>query len=174
MALSLTRSFFGLAQANFPPDNYRGLKINKLKWKQVISLIFEFWFLILIQKSKIFQSKIIKRITHFSHPFSEGWLQKGGVPAAPSGTATLLRLSPSYRFYPRRRLATIDFRHSRFPWLDGRCVQGPGTYSPRHCWYAITSESNFKRSNCRPLSELRPTLEISILLPSSCPLYRPL
>ena len=26
--------------------------------------------------------------------------QKGGVPAAPSGTATLLRLSPSYRFYP--------------------------------------------------------------------------
>ena len=28
-------------------------------------------------------------------------LQKGGVPAAPSGTATLLRLSPSYQFYPR-------------------------------------------------------------------------
>ena len=25
-------------------------------------------------------------------------LQKGGIPAAPSGTATLLRLSPSYRF----------------------------------------------------------------------------
>ena len=31
-------------------------------------------------------------------------LQKGGVPAAPSGTATLLRLSPSYRFYPRTLL----------------------------------------------------------------------
>ena len=31
-------------------------------------------------------------------------LQKGGVPAAPSGTATLLRLSPSYRFYPRSLL----------------------------------------------------------------------
>ena len=28
-------------------------------------------------------------------------LQKGGIPAAPSGTATLLRLSPSYLFYPR-------------------------------------------------------------------------
>ena len=27
-------------------------------------------------------------------------LQKGGVPAAPSGTATLLRLSPSYPSYP--------------------------------------------------------------------------
>ena len=31
-------------------------------------------------------------------------LQKGGIPATPSGTATLLRLSPSYRFYPRTLL----------------------------------------------------------------------
>ena len=30
-------------------------------------------------------------------------LLKGGIPATPSGTATLLRLSPSYRFYPRER-----------------------------------------------------------------------
>ena len=29
--------------------------------------------------------------------------QKGGVPAAPSGTATLLRLSPSHLVRPRRR-----------------------------------------------------------------------
>ena len=57
---------------------------------------------------------------------------KGGVPAAPSGTATLLRLSPSYRFYPRPLLAVTDFRYPQLPWLDGRCVQGPGTYSPRH------------------------------------------
>ena len=59
-------------------------------------------------------------------------LQKGGVPAAPSGTATLLRLSPSYQFYPRPLLAVADFRYPQLPWLDGRCVQGPGTYSPRH------------------------------------------
>ena len=59
-------------------------------------------------------------------------LQKGGVPAAPSGTATLLRLSPSHQFYPWPLLAVTAFRHSRLPWLDGRCVQGPGTYSPRH------------------------------------------
>jgi hypothetical protein len=57
--------------------------------------------------------------------------QKGGVPAAPSGTATLLRLSPSHRFYPKRLLAVTVFRSTRLPWLDGRCVQGPGTYSPR-------------------------------------------
>ena len=63
---------------------------------------------------------------------SEIRLQKGGVPAAPSGTATLLRLSPNHRFCPRPFLAVTDFRHPRLSWLDGRCVQGPGTYSPRH------------------------------------------
>ena len=60
------------------------------------------------------------------------FLQKGGVPAAPSGTATLLRLSPNHRSRPRPILAATDFRRPRLSWLDGRCVQGPGTYSPRH------------------------------------------
>ena len=60
------------------------------------------------------------------------FLQKGGVPAAPSGTATLLRLSPNHQFCLRPILAVTDFRHPRLSWLDGRCVQGPGTYSPRH------------------------------------------
>ena len=30
------------------------------------------------------------------------------------------------------RLFTPGFRYPRLSWLDGRCVQGPGTYSPRH------------------------------------------
>ena len=59
-------------------------------------------------------------------------LQKGGVPAAPSGTATLLRLSPNYQYHSRPTLAVTAFKCSRLSWLDGRCVQGPGTYSPRH------------------------------------------
>ena len=65
-------------------------------------------------------------------PDYKGPIQKGGVPAAPSGTATLLRLSPNHQFCPRPILAVTDFRHPRLSWLDGRCVQGPGTYSPRH------------------------------------------
>ena len=69
---------------------------------------------------------------HFAMAALGGLLQKGGVPAAPSGTATLLRLSPSHQFYLRALLAVTHFRYSRLPWLDGRCVQGPGTYSPRH------------------------------------------
>ena len=68
----------------------------------------------------------------FLHPSDIASLQKGGVPAAPSGTATLLRLSPNYQFRPRPTLAVTDFRRPRLSWLDGRCVQGPGTYSPRH------------------------------------------
>ena len=26
-----------------------------------------------------------------------------------------------------------DIGYPQLPWLDGRCVQGPGTYSPRRC-----------------------------------------
>src|SRR3954466_16269275 len=44
----------------------------------------------------------------------------------------------------------------RLSWCDGRCVQGPGTYSPQQCWSAITSDSDFTQSSCRLRSELRP------------------
>jgi len=30
------------------------------------------------------------------------------------------------------------FRCCRLSWRDGRCVQGPGTYSPQYCWPAVT------------------------------------
>src|SRR3954463_5332016 len=50
-----------------------------------------------------------------------------------------LRL-PCYDFAPVTELAfgrslplqgwVTDFGRSRLPWRDGRCVQGPGTYSP--------------------------------------------
>ena len=38
------------------------------------------------------------------------FLKKGGDPAAPSDTATLLRLSASYRFYLRRFLPKLGHR----------------------------------------------------------------
>ena len=46
-------------------------------------------------------------------------LQKGGVPAAPSGTATLLRLSPNYQFYPRTLLAVRTSGTPGFHGLTG-------------------------------------------------------
>ena len=101
-------------------------------------------------------------------------LPKGGVPAAPSGTATLLRLSPNYRFYPRALLAVTHFRYPRLSWLDGRCVQGTGTYSPRRGCCAITSESSFEESGCRLQAELGEVLGIGIPSRASGPLYPPL
>ena len=60
--------------------------------------------------------------------------KKGGDPAAPSGTTTLLRLHPpheaSLRHGPPCGRAR-GFGRAPLGWCDGRCVQGPGTYSPR-------------------------------------------
>jgi len=59
-------------------------------------------------------------------------LQKGGDPAAGSPTATLLTdFAPVTELtltLPPLRLAH-RFRVPPLPWRDGRCVQGPGTYS---------------------------------------------
>ena len=60
-------------------------------------------------------------------------LQKGGVPAAPSGTATLLRLSPNHRFYPRATLAVTHFRYARErihrAMADARLLANPASWS---------------------------------------------
>src|SRR5574344_1031870 len=64
-----------------------------------------------------------------------GFPYKGGDPAAPSDTATLLRLHPSHRLHLRQLPPfgwVTDFGHFQLPWCDGRCVQDPGTYSPQH------------------------------------------
>ena len=62
------------------------------------------------------------------------WTPKGGDPATGSPTATLLRLHPNRRS-GRRRSPPYgwghDFGHDQLSWCDGRCVQGPRTYSPR-------------------------------------------
>ena len=43
---------------------------------------------------------------------------------------------PCYDLAPVTEFAfdgiATGFGHPRLPWLDGRCVQGPGTYSPQH------------------------------------------
>ena len=42
---------------------------------------------------------------------------------------------PCYDFTPvtNRALGVYnDFGPSQLPWCDGRCVQGPGTYSPQY------------------------------------------
>src|SRR6478735_2483078 len=63
------------------------------------------------------------------------FVSKGGDPAAPSDTATLLRLHPNHLSHLRRLAPygySTDFGCYKLSWCDGRCVHGPGTYSPRH------------------------------------------
>ena len=52
----------------------------------------------------------------------------------------------------------MGFGYLRLPWIDGRWVQDPRTYSTRRCWYAFTSKSGFMGANCSPQSELGPCL----------------
>ena len=58
---------------------------------------------------------------------------KGGDPSAGSPTDTLLQLSPSLGTQNRPTLTEAKAGLIRTPieWLDGRCVQSSGTYSPR-------------------------------------------
>ena len=46
------------------------------------------------------------------------------LPCYDLAPVTSFTLGSSYMF--------TDFRYPQLPWLDGRCVQGPGTYSPDH------------------------------------------
>ena len=58
---------------------------------------------------------------------------EGGDPAAPSDTATLLRLHPNHLSHLRRLAPkgySTGFGCYKLSWCDGRCVQDPGTYSP--------------------------------------------
>ena len=66
------------------------------------------------------RNKTYQKYDVLSHNFQGIYpLQKGGVPAAPSGTATLLRLSPSHQFYPRTILAVTYFRYPGSHGLTG-------------------------------------------------------
>ena len=75
-----------------------------------------------------------RRIRFRAYTARTSSLGKGGDPAAPSGTTTLLRLHPPHKAYLRQRPPcgwTAGFGYPLLGWCDGRCVQGPGTYSPR-------------------------------------------
>ncbi len=57
-------------------------------------------------------------------------------PFPPSDGVFFFRIHQSFALLSRGSclpgVRSPDFGHSRLPWCDGRCVQDPGTYSPRH------------------------------------------
>ncbi len=70
-----------------------------------------------------------------SKPPLRGGRIMGGDPAAGSPTATLLRLTRPCRAKARPSLRALrprlNLALAPLGWVDGRCVQGAGTYSPR-------------------------------------------
>ena len=124
----LSKTWAWIARLPFSLYQKTGAAVQE-EWKNILPIhsgsirLYHFSFSLLSTRQHVYCQRVNSQ---------EIRLQKGGVPAAPSGTATLLRLSPNHRFCPRPFLAVTDFRHPRLSWLDGRCVQGPGTYSPRH------------------------------------------
>ena len=98
---------------------------------------------------------------------------KGGDPAAPSDTATLLRLHPSHRIHLRQLPPlgwVTDFGHIQLPWCDGRCVQDPGTYSPRHSDPRLLAIP----ASCSRVADYNPNWDAVFGVRSASPLRLPL
>ena len=145
----------GLSGLEPPTSRLSGVRSNRLSYKPIL-----FWqpptFPYRLQYSIIGRKGLNHRVRYgygcvpFTHRHQKTFVildnstirlpllllpYKGGDPAAPSDTATLLRLHPSHRLHLRQLLpfgSVTDFGHIRLPWCDGRCVQDPGTYSPQH------------------------------------------
>ena len=105
-----------------------------------------------------------------------GILYKGGDPAAPSGTATLLWLNPNHQSHRRRRPLALNYRlwvKSTLMVWQAVCTR-PGNEFTAAFWSAITSDSIFMSSSCRGQSELRRFLRIGFALRHCDPLLSPL
>src|SRR3972149_7098665 len=67
-----------------------------------------------------------------------------------------------------------DFEYNRLSWCDGRCVQGPGTYSPRRADARLLAIP----PSCRRVAACNLNLDrlfgVSSTSRSRIPLYRPL
>ena len=73
-----------------------------------------------------------------------------------------------------RKGSLTDFGCYRLSWCDGRCVQGPGTYSPRHADPRLLAIP----ASCRRVAAYNPNWEwfygIGSTLRLRCPLFHPL
>ena len=86
---------------------------------------------------------------------------------------------PCYDFTPVIGFALgsifpADFGHPQLPWCDGRCVQDPGTHSPRHSDPRLLATP----TSCRRVSACSPNwdrfFQFCSTSRSRCSLYRPL
>ena len=136
-----------------------------------------FWFqAISSADTRIHQKEIFRQSLWIDHFRVSGFLYKGGDPAAPSGTATLLWLNPNHQYHRRRRPLALNYRlwvKSTLMVWQAVCTR-PGNVFTVAFWSTITSNSNFMSSSCRGQSELRRFLRIGFALRHCDPLLPPL
>ena len=126
--------------------------------------------------TRIHQKEIFRQSIGNDHFRVSGFLYKGGDPAAPSGTATLLWLNPNHQSHRRRRSLALNYRlrvKSTLMVWQAVCTR-PGNVFTAAFWSAITSNSSFMPSSCRGQSELGRFLRISFALQHCDPLLPPL
>ena len=80
-------------------------------------------------------------------------------------------ISPAFSSF---RFWITDFGQYQLPWCDGRCVQDPGTYSPRHADSRLLAIP----ASCSRVADYNPNWDVifGIRLPSQgrFPLFTPL
>ena len=131
---------------------------------------------LLTQRLDTFKKRYSDSLFGFDRHRVIGILYKGGDPAAPSGTATLLWLNPNHQPHRRRRPLTLNYRlwvKSTLMVWQAVCTR-PGNVFTAAFWSAITSDSSFMPSSCRGQSELRWFLRIGFALRHCDPLLPPL
>ena len=129
---------------------------NAIKKERPKSLFFYLIKYALKQSNGLVILFILRRVNLIS---STVFSLKGGDPAAPSDTATLLWLHPSQWFYLRRLPPLARLAHrlwvppSPMAW-QAVCTRPENAFTPT-CWFGITSNSGFMWASCSPQSELR-------------------
>ena len=114
----------GYAKSSFTSDTTEALRPRRIR---VVDRVAQ---MEAITAAAIQQDSLQRKTSrHRFDLFPEGGDLVDGVTSTVAFKATY---GPNHRFHPRPILAVTDFRCPRLSWLDGRCVQGPGTYSPRH------------------------------------------
>ena len=123
-------------EPSHPPDGLVPTYLERgwrwFYWGLCVALIKE----IIAPSTREPRSRASLRVASDSHVSRPPTLEAaGGDPAAPSGTATLLRLLPPCTRRVRPALpgtspSKTGLTLPALGWSDGRCVQGAGTYSP--------------------------------------------
>src|SRR5699024_6557580 len=164
----------GLSGLEPPTSRLSGVRSNQLSYRPIYLIIY----------SLKTEQATIKRLLSKKTTFRTEWTTSTQDSLERRGSSRTFRygylvttspqpLVPPSAAAPREGSVT-DFGCCRLSWCDGRCVQGPGTYSPRHADPRLLAIP----ASCRRVAAYNPNGEwfygIGSSLRFRCPLFHPL